>query len=80
MPTGGNQRRQTAINYSDHTMNNAPERYSAGKKLAKGEESWRNSEGETLGDFGVDEVAEFYDEDNLSLAELLRRRRPVRVV
>ena len=42
----------------------------------EGEEGWRNSEGERLGDFGVDEDAEFYDEeDEGPLAELMRRRR-----
>ena len=41
---------------------------------SEGEESWRNSEGERLQDFGVDEDADFYDEDNIPLAELLRRR------
>ncbi|KAF2674790.1 zf-DHHC-domain-containing protein [Microthyrium microscopicum] len=41
----------------------------------EGEEAWRNTEGERLQDFGVDEEAEFYDEDEISLAELLRRRR-----
>ncbi|KAK4952384.1 Palmitoyltransferase [Elasticomyces elasticus] len=40
-----------------------------------GEESWRNKEGERLADFGVDEVADFYDEDDMPLAELLRRRK-----
>jgi len=40
-----------------------------------GEEAWRNKEGERLADFGVDEVAEFYDEDDVPLAELLRRRK-----
>ncbi|TKA76325.1 hypothetical protein B0A55_04188 [Friedmanniomyces simplex] len=40
-----------------------------------GEESWRNKEGERLADFGVDEVADFYDEDDVPLAELVRRRR-----
>ena len=40
-----------------------------------GEEAWRNKEGERLADFGVDEVADFYDEDDLPLAELMRRRR-----
>jgi palmitoyltransferase len=39
-----------------------------------GEEGWKNSEGERLRDFGVDEDAEFYDEDEIPLAELLRRR------
>ena len=43
--------------------------------VEEGEESWRNSEGERLKDFGVDEDAEFYDEDDIPLAELLRRRR-----
>ncbi|OCL01827.1 palmitoyltransferase pfa4 [Glonium stellatum] len=39
-----------------------------------GEEGWKNSEGERLGDFGVDEDAEFYDED-VPLSELIARRR-----
>lgn len=39
-----------------------------------GEEAWRNQEGERLADFGVDEVADFYDEDDVPLGELLRRR------
>lgn len=29
---------------------------------SEGEEAWRNSEGEKLGDFGVDEAVEFYDD------------------
>nr|POE69004.1 palmitoyltransferase pfa4 [Quercus suber] len=41
----------------------------------EGEESWRNREGERLADFGVDEVAEFYDEDDVPLSELMKRRR-----
>lgn len=40
-----------------------------------GEEAWRNAEGERLADFGVDEDAEFYDEDDLPLSELMRRRK-----
>nr|POE49577.1 palmitoyltransferase pfa4 [Quercus suber]POF20075.1 palmitoyltransferase pfa4 [Quercus suber] len=40
----------------------------------EGEESWRNREGERLADFGVDEVAEFYDEDDVPLSELIKRR------
>lgn len=42
---------------------------------AEGEEGWRNSEGERLRDFGVDEDVEFYDEDEVPLAELIRRRK-----
>lgn len=41
---------------------------------SEGEEGWRNSEGDRLQDFGVDEDVEFYDEDNIPLVELLRRR------
>jgi palmitoyltransferase len=48
------------------------ERYGEGE----GEEGWRNSEGERLQDFGVDEDVEFYDEqeDEIPLAELMARR------
>lgn len=44
-----------------------------------GEEGWRNSEGDRLRDFGVDEDAEFYDEDDIPLSELLQRRKEVKV-
>lgn len=42
-----------------------------------GEEGWRNSEGERLKDFGVDEDIEFYDEkdDDVPLGELMARKR-----
>jgi len=41
-----------------------------------GEEGWKNSEGERLRDFGVDEDAEFYDEeDDIPLSELIARRK-----
>lgn len=42
---------------------------------APGEEAWRNSEGERLADFGVEEDVDFYDEDEIPLADLLRRRK-----
>jgi palmitoyltransferase len=46
-----------------------------------GEEGWRNSEGERLKDFGLDEEVEFYDEqqedDDVPLSQLLERRRAV---
>ena len=41
----------------------------------RGEEGWRNSEGERLEDFGLDEDAEFYDEDSIPLSELLQRKK-----
>lgn len=47
-----------------------------------GEEGWRNREGDRLRDFGVDEDIDFYDqnihyedEDNVPLAELIKRRK-----
>jgi palmitoyltransferase len=41
-----------------------------------GEESWKDQEGQGLKDFGLDEEAEFYDEDeNLPLAELINKKR-----
>lgn len=40
-----------------------------------GEEGWRSPEGDRLADYGVDEEAEFYDQDDIPLSELLRRRR-----
>ncbi|KAI1942622.1 Palmitoyltransferase [Ophidiomyces ophidiicola] len=46
-----------------------------GSSLSEGEESWRNAEGERLRDFGVDEEAEFYDEDDIPLAVLIQRRK-----
>ncbi len=39
-----------------------------------GEEGWQDSGGNRLKDYGVDEEIEFYDEDNVPIAELLRRR------
>jgi palmitoyltransferase len=40
-----------------------------------GEEAWADSDGNRLRDFGVEEDLEFYDEDDIPIAELLRRRR-----
>ncbi|KAL2870116.1 putative palmitoyltransferase with autoacylation activity Pfa4 [Aspergillus lucknowensis] len=39
-----------------------------------GEEAWKNSEGERLRDFGVDEEVEFYDEEDIPLAILMQQR------
>ncbi|KAH7399273.1 palmitoyltransferase pfa4 [Pyrenochaeta sp. MPI-SDFR-AT-0127] len=46
------------------------------KDKQEGEEGWRNSEGERLEDFGVDQEVEFYDEheDEIPLSELIARR------
>lgn len=45
-----------------------------GDESDEGEESWRNAEGERLRDFGVDEDAEFYDEDDVPLGVLMKQR------
>ena len=37
-------------------------------------EGWRNSDGDRLDDFGVDENAEVFDEDDVPLGELIRKR------
>lgn len=37
-----------------------------------GKEGWRDPEGDSLNDFGVDEIVEFYDEDDLPLATILQ--------
>lgn len=47
---------------------------------SEGEEGWRNSEGERLADFGVEEETEFYDEDDVPLAEIIRAKRYQRSV
>lgn len=44
------------------------------KSMSK-EEAWQNSEGDRLGDFGVDETVELYDEDDMPIAQVLHRRR-----
>ncbi len=40
-----------------------------------GEEGWQDSGGNRLKDYGVDEMIEFYDEDDIPISELLRRRK-----
>lgn len=40
-----------------------------------GEEGWQDSGGNRLKDYGVDEDVEFYDEDNIPIAELMKRRK-----
>ncbi|PGH14733.1 hypothetical protein AJ79_02899 [Helicocarpus griseus UAMH5409] len=40
-----------------------------------GEEGWRDSEGDRLRDFGVDEAIEFYDEDDIPLATLIELKK-----
>jgi len=45
-----------------------------GQSTSDGEEAWRNSEGERLHDFGVDEKIEFYDEEDIPLAVLMHQR------
>lgn len=48
------------------------------ERSGSGEEGWQDSGGNRLKDYGVDEDVEFYDEDDVPLAELLRRRQEKR--
>ncbi|KAK6383947.1 Palmitoyltransferase [Exophiala oligosperma] len=57
--------------YSENDDDGDDDKGSAGS----GEEGWQDSGGNRLKDYGVDEEVEFYDEDNIPIAELLRRRR-----
>ena len=41
--------------------------------LGNSGEAWRDSEGDRLDDFGVDEDAELHNEDSIPLVELLRK-------
>ncbi|KAK6541227.1 Palmitoyltransferase [Orbilia ellipsospora] len=50
--------------------------YDERKRQEQIQRKWRNEDGETLADYGVDEEADMLDdEDSVPLAELLRRRR-----
>ena len=66
--------------YRDNSqeLRESPSLIDSDKVSKRGEEAWRNSEGDRLDDFGVDEDIEFYDEDDIPLAELLlkHRKRP----
>jgi palmitoyltransferase len=73
---------EDAFEYGDDASEeNEDEQRKYGDGEGEGEEGWRNSEGERLQDFGVDEDVEFYDEqeDEIPLAELLARRQAASV-
>lgn len=54
----------------------APKSRESNDYSSSGEVGWRDSEGDRLDDFGVDEAIEFYDDDDdIPLAELLKKRR-----
>lgn len=62
------------LEHQDEPGSDSAETWSEDDDSAEGEEGWRNSEGERLGDFGVDEEAEFYDEEDIPLGVLIERR------
>ena len=68
--------RQLHERYHDHKNHDRPANKSkGGVNDSNGHGlAWRDSEGDRLDDFGVDEAIDFYDEDDIPLAELLRRR------
>jgi palmitoyltransferase len=55
--------------------NVGPDNDGEGNDSKSGEEGWQDSGGNRLKDYGVDEVIEFYDEDDIPVSELLRRRK-----
>ena len=62
-----------------------PDDYSTGSHASMNGTRWMNEDGERLKDYGVDEEADetstgIYEEDDMPLGELLRRRRGVRPV
>ncbi|WEW59302.1 Palmitoyltransferase [Emydomyces testavorans] len=61
------------IEYED--ISEADDSISGYYSSESGEEGWRNSDGDRLRDFGVDEEAEFYDEDDIPLATLIQRKK-----
>ena len=64
-------------NDGDGTHYDEPEEYeSEYEEGMDGEEGWTNSDGDRLRDYGVDEEAEVLADDDIPLAELLRRRKP----
>ena len=68
-------RQQEDLKRSDRGITTLNQKYTLHwKNSLKGEEGWRDSEGDRLDDFGVDEDAEYYSEDDIPLNELLRRR------
>lgn len=73
----GQNRNDTAIATDSEVSDDEEDEFTARRQITDdaGEEGWRNKEGERLSDFGVDEVADFYDEDDLPLAEIIRRRK-----
>jgi palmitoyltransferase len=56
-------------------VDNSDEYESEYEEGIDGEEGWTNSEGDRLRDYGVDEEAEVLADDDIPLAELLRRRK-----
>lgn len=75
------QRRKAFLQRSDSNASSNTEDEVLGydDHSTSGEEGWQDSGGNRLKDYGVDEDVEFYDEDDVPLAELLRRRQERRV-
>jgi palmitoyltransferase len=79
-PESGLQRRRkfhkryAQVGHSEHDGVDSDDPFHDGAS-DEGEEAWRNADGDRLQDFGVDEEVEFYDEDDIPLGELMRRKR-----
>lgn len=62
---------RTGVDYNDQAPETVGIELVESSGLLHGEHGWRDSEGDRLDDFGVDEDVEFYDGDQVPLAELL---------
>lgn len=64
--------------YASNTSSSMDYDSDEGAAAGSDEEGWQDSGGNRLKDYGVDEDVEFYDEDEIPLAELLRKRQEKR--
>lgn len=69
-----NHRRAYGADRDEHTHGNADFESEETLTQTNGPKGWRDSDGDRLDDFGVDEDVEIHDEDDVPLAELLRRK------
>lgn len=69
-----NHRRAYGADREEHAQENADFESEEAYNRANGFTRWKDSDGDRLDDFGVDEDVEFHDEDEIPLAEFLRRK------
>ena len=75
MQKGVYRRKPFHVRYRNVAQGAPPEADEDVSGAESGEEGWKDIGGNRLDDYGVDEDAEFYDEDDVPLAELMSRRK-----